>query len=104
MSGVCEDAGLCEGIVCDDGQQCTEDICDPAKGTCVYTPVEDDTSCNFNGFPGACASGVCEDAMLCEGVVCGPPLDAHPPGTAAPSDATRRRPPGQGGRSAMGLT
>jgi len=79
MSGVCEDAGLCEGIVCDDGQQCTEDICDPAKGTCVYTPVEDDTSCNFNGFPGACASGVCEDAMLCEGVVCDNPCAIDEP-------------------------
>jgi hypothetical protein len=79
MSGVCEDAGLCEGIVCDDGKQCTEDICDPANGTCVYTPLEDDTSCNFNGFPGVCASGMCEDAMLCEGVVCDSPCAIDEP-------------------------
>jgi hypothetical protein len=69
MSGVCEE-DLCDGIDCSDENDCTEDVCDPADGTCSNRPVEDDTACDFSGFPGLCKAGVCEDAMLCEGVEC----------------------------------
>ena len=69
MSGACEE-DLCEGVECNDDNDCTEDACDPADGTCSNRPVEDDTACDFSGFPGLCKAGVCEDAMLCEGVEC----------------------------------
>jgi hypothetical protein len=69
MSGECEE-DLCAGIDCSDGNGCTEDICDPADGACSNRPVEDDTACDFSGFPGLCKAGVCEDAMLCEAVEC----------------------------------
>jgi hypothetical protein len=67
---VCEDAMLCEGVDCDDLNECTEDACDPQSGICDYTPVADDTACDFGGLPGLCKAGVCEDAMLCDGVNC----------------------------------
>jgi len=71
QAGVCEDAMLCEGVVCeDDDNQCTNDVCDPATGTCGHVTVEDDTACDFGGSPGLCKAGVCVDAMLCEGVMC----------------------------------
>jgi hypothetical protein len=28
---------LCEGIDCDDGKWCTDDVCNPADGMCVYS-------------------------------------------------------------------
>jgi len=70
MSGACMDARLCDGVDCDDGIECTEDICNPADGACINRAVADDTACDFNGLPGRCVSAVCIDAMLCEGVVC----------------------------------
>ncbi len=30
---------------CDDQNDCTEDTCDPASGTCSHTPSADGTSC-----------------------------------------------------------
>jgi hypothetical protein len=68
----CSDTQLeCEtGAGCNDDNECTNDVCDSASGTCSNTPVEDDTACDFDGFPGLCKAGVCEDAMLCEGVEC----------------------------------
>lgn len=42
-------------IVCDDGNPCTRDVCDPQQG-CVFTPVEDGTSCGDQRY---CQSGVC---------------------------------------------
>jgi len=63
-------ADPCEGVTCDDDNECTDDACNEADGTCESTPVPDDTACDFEGFPGVCASGVCEDAMLCGGVDC----------------------------------
>ncbi len=70
MSGVCEDAMLCEDVQCNDNEECTTDDCDPADGTCDFTAVEDRTDCDFGGLPGLCMSGVCEDAKLCEDVEC----------------------------------
>jgi len=71
LAGCGSEAALCEGVVCeDDGNECTNDVCDPATGTCHHVTVEDDTPCDFDGLPGLCKAGVCEDAMLCEGVEC----------------------------------
>jgi hypothetical protein len=58
-----EDAALCEGV-CDDGNPCTQDVCDPATGTCDYPPAEDGTECTG----GICLAGVCEP--LCVANVC----------------------------------
>jgi hypothetical protein len=69
-SGECQDAQLCEGVSCEDENECTEDLCNPANGECVFTPVSDNTTCDFGGLPGLCVSGLCEDAALCEDVVC----------------------------------
>jgi hypothetical protein len=56
MSGVCEDAMLCQGVVCNDTNDCTADMCDPQDGQCDFNPVADDTPC---GAGGSCTSGVC---------------------------------------------
>jgi hypothetical protein len=66
-SGVCEDAELCQdaGTRCEDMNECTEDTCDGANGACVPVNMADGTSCDFEGAPGVCADGICEDAMLC---------------------------------------
>ena len=56
------DVGLCAACTVDDGNPCTSDSCDPAKG-CVHTPVSDGT---------ACMSGaVCVVAETCTAGVCG---------------------------------
>ena len=54
---------------CNDDHECTEDACS-IDGECSNAAVADNTDCDFNGLPGRCMSGVCEDAMLCEGVIC----------------------------------
>ena len=68
--GACEDAMLCAGVDCDDGNECTTDSCDPTTGLCANTVVIDGTACDFGGLPGVCGAGSCEDAMLCAGVDC----------------------------------
>jgi len=85
VSGVCGE-NLCEGVVCEDndactddhcdyvdgscyvtptmcfdGDDCTKDTCNPADG-CNYTPVEDGTHCFGEFIPapmGTCEAGVC---------------------------------------------
>ena len=60
------EAPLCEGVVCeDDGDECTNDACNPDTGTCDYPPVQDGTPCT-DGF---CLDGVCEDP--CDPNPCG---------------------------------
>jgi hypothetical protein len=55
---------LCKDVVCDDGDACTEDVCDFRTGTCEYPPVWDGTPCRG----GQCMNGVC--VILCEANVC----------------------------------
>jgi hypothetical protein len=69
MSGVCQ-KDLCAEVDCDDDNDCTHDPCDPVDGTCSNTPILDGTVCDFDGLPGVCKAGVCEDAMLCEQIDC----------------------------------
>jgi hypothetical protein len=62
-------AGECVGeeIACDDGNDCTEDACDPDEG-CVFFPVEDGADCDDRS---ACTHG-----DVCDGGQCrGQPLD-----------------------------
>ena len=57
----------CEGVVCpDDSNQCTEDVCNPADGTCGV-PVENGTACSS----GACLDGVCTALVTVSGTVDG---------------------------------
>ncbi len=54
---------------CNDGNECTEDACNVASGTCSNTSVDDGRVCSFDGVSGVCVSGACGE-NLCEGVVC----------------------------------
>ncbi|TPV94964.1 MAG: hypothetical protein B7733_12455 [Myxococcales bacterium FL481] len=58
---------LCEDVVCEDNNACTNDDCDPLTGACVYTPVDDGTSCTLDsGAAGQCSAGECVDAGECD--------------------------------------
>jgi MYXO-CTERM domain-containing protein len=46
------------GPACDDGNDCTADICDAELG-CRYTSALDGTSCEDEGTSGVCIGGVC---------------------------------------------
>jgi len=59
-SGTCEDATLCAGVDCSDGQECTTDICDPADGSCSNPNEVDGAACDFGGLLSMCTAGVCE--------------------------------------------
>jgi hypothetical protein len=94
LSGVCEDAMLCDGVNCDDGTVCTDDSCDPQTGLCDYDPVPSSVSCNFGSLPGACVDGTCEsecavvdcgDGDDCTDDVCDP-IDATCSNNTSPDD------------------
>ena len=72
MDGVCtEIPAVCIGVVCDDENDCTKNVCQDNAGTavCVY-PNEDNTkACDAGGNPGFC-DGDGECAGLCVGVGC----------------------------------
>jgi hypothetical protein len=50
---------------CSDGSECTADTCDPVEEMCVQPPEADGTWCDFDGLPGLCIAGVCEEDPLC---------------------------------------
>ena len=52
---------LCEGVNCDDGNECTVGTC--AEGTCDSTPVADDTACGDGA--GTCQEGSCSGTFAC---------------------------------------
>lgn len=54
---------------CDDGNDCTEDVCGFVGGGCIHRPAADGTECAFGELPGLCMSVVCEED-LCDGVEC----------------------------------
>ncbi len=52
---------LCNGVTCDDGNECTWDHCDPLTGICTNDPAPDGIacdSCNSTCQAGACDPGV----------------------------------------------
>ena len=53
--------GLCEGINCDDGNECTDDVCDPRDGSCDREPFPDGTPCSGGG----CENAVCTSVFSC---------------------------------------
>lgn len=70
VDGECVDQQRCDGIECDDGNECTTGECDPTTGLCDSIAVSDQRSCDFGGLPGRCSDGECTDAMLCAAVQC----------------------------------
>jgi len=58
-SVVCPDP--CEGVVCNDGNECTADSCDPQTGTCQYVEAPDDIACK--NCDGTCQAGACDLGM-----------------------------------------
>jgi hypothetical protein len=80
-----EEADPCAGVVCDDGNACTADRCDPANGECVFdgapldgTPCQDGMACTSadgtSGNPDQCLQGECTgvpvscgEGDLCDG-------------------------------------
>jgi len=65
-TGICEFTGP---INCDDANQCTEDMCDPATGACSFpndpagTPCDDGEICTE---PDECdGAGVCSGPLVC---------------------------------------
>jgi len=66
-TGICDPNGFCgnTGIPdCNDGDACTEDLCDPALG-CMNNPAPDDTPCGIND---ACQGNTCQGGV-CFGFV-----------------------------------
>ncbi len=55
---------FCELVDCDDGNDCTDDVCDSSSGTgvCVNDPSPSGTSCDAGTGPG---SGVCDGDGAC---------------------------------------
>ncbi|MFH1530008.1 MAG: hypothetical protein ABIK09_04630 [Pseudomonadota bacterium] len=91
-------AGECDHgpqIACDDGNPCTDDVCDSAVG-CVHTanegPCEDGNLCTEMGVcaAGACTPGkavTCNDEDVCTDDTCDPTAGCvHTPNTAPCND------------------
>ena len=49
---------LCEGVVCDDGNECTRDRCDPLSGACSNDDAPNGIACN--NCSDTCQSGACD--------------------------------------------
>lgn len=56
---VCPD--LCEGVVCDDGNECTADRCDRSTGLCINEVVPDGLACD--GCASTCQGGTCDPSQ-----------------------------------------
>jgi len=52
---------LCEAVDCDDQNDCTDDSCNPADGSCTNAPLADWTLCST----GACLGGACGTVFPC---------------------------------------
>ena len=50
---------LCEGIVCDDHNSCTDDACNPDDGQCTYS-----NNANACSDGNACTTGLCGPATM----------------------------------------
>jgi predicted outer membrane repeat protein len=65
---VCTGNDLCANEICDDGDDCTDNVCSPIDTSCSYPPSEDGISCADGA--GSCVQGSCEAEFPCteEGV------------------------------------
>ena len=64
-----------EDTDCDDGSDCTTDTCEEIAGVCTTDNVPTDTPCDFDGGPGLCVDGVCEEDEACQTVDCSDGID-----------------------------
>jgi hypothetical protein len=68
--GVCGE-NLCEGVVCDDGLECTKDTCHYVDGTCYFTSLcHDGNECTddaCDAADGKCSHTLVEDGAQCSG-------------------------------------
>ena len=55
LDGVCTPVDLCEDVVCEDNNDCTDNVCE--AGNCSYPAVADGTACDDGA--GSCEAGVC---------------------------------------------
>ena len=70
----------CDGVVCDDQDACTSDVCAPETGECVFTPIEcaDGNACTTDSCDPAIGcvytdiSGTCADDNACTEDTCDP--------------------------------
>ena len=74
VPGVCVDSvcgeNLCEGVMCDDGDDCTHDYgCFFQDGSCVHSDISSTEPCDLDGLAGICIWGVCQEDP-CETLVC----------------------------------
>ena len=79
--------GECRGSarVCDDGNECTSDVCDQENGGCVYVAREAGTSCD-DGDPCSVADACTETTCVGVAKVCESPDDPCLAATCDPSD------------------
>jgi uncharacterized repeat protein (TIGR01451 family) len=62
-------ADPCEGVTCqDDGNECTNEACNPSNGECETLNAGDGTVCD--GGAGSCMAGECVNTNPCSGVTC----------------------------------
>jgi hypothetical protein len=84
VSGECGE-NLCEGVVCEDDDVCTDDTCDYVDATCEFPPTlcEDENGCTQNqcdpqdgcNFPPVADGAPCLVGGTCVAGICVPPCD-----------------------------
>jgi hypothetical protein len=55
---------VCELHPCDDGNDCTEDVCNPQDGSCANPNKVDGAACKIDGETGQCREGVCTPGAI----------------------------------------
>jgi len=56
-TGTCDNFGYCDCLDCTDDNPCTDDVCDFSTGMCSNPLMDDGTPCRYGA--GACQAGVC---------------------------------------------
>ena len=65
-TGTCEHFGNCDCVDCNDDNECTDDVCDLTTGMCTNRPLEDGTDCGDSA--GTCQAGSCTFARTEQGI------------------------------------
>jgi hypothetical protein len=58
---------VCDNVVCDDGNECTEDFCNCETGECGVGDGLDGFVCDLDGSTGVCLHRVCQEDVWCNG-------------------------------------
>jgi len=62
-TGTCEHFGNCDCVDCNDDNECTDDACDLTTGMCTNRPFDDGTDCGDGA--GTCQAGSCMGTFAC---------------------------------------